>query len=195
MTSKYSKATDNLKKVSKQTEDFLKTISGSAEHLSAKDSSALYGTLGGLFGTLAGIIVGVYLPFLGTLVVSTTLTALGAVAGVLVYRGKRRIRLERVIEERMLLIGKVLNLIQQLPKNTPDEVRYSLWKSFIETNEMFDSEVKTLMKPTKSFEDNTKNLINLIKENSVLLRLANDRYQLKGTSEPDESQDNLDNSK
>ena len=79
--------------------------------------------LGALIGTLAGLILCVYLPVLGKLVVTTILTALGLVAGVIVYRGPRRVPLERIMDERKLHNAGLLLEIQQLPKSAPQDVR------------------------------------------------------------------------
>ena len=59
MPSRYSKAADELGKVSRQTEVLLKTLAESSERLSVKNSSVLFGIFGAMFGTLAGICAGI----------------------------------------------------------------------------------------------------------------------------------------
>ncbi len=156
MSNKQRKAADGLKKVASQTEDFIKSISGSSEHLASKNSSVLYGVIGALIGTLVGVGSEVILPFLEVIdkmMVSGALTGLGAAVGILLYRGKNRIRMEKFIEAERIIHDEIINKIKSLPPDAPEQLRQEYYDSLSQLNKSYVKSGKTLIElPSKSYK-------------------------------------------
>jgi hypothetical protein len=143
------KAIRELDQVAKQTEDFLSRLASASEKLSKKDSSALFGTAGGLLGVLVGLAIS---PFIGIsfLALSTPLTGLGVLGGILAHRGRRRVRLEKRIAENSLAANEILDRIKNLPRNAPEEVRADLWQTYRLLNKGYESQSAVLLAPKES---------------------------------------------
>ena len=136
-------AFSELRRVSKVAEDFLAKLSSSAGMLGKNNSSNLFGVCGGLVGSLAGIglahLVGI------SLLATTPLTGLGMVAGILLYRGRKRILVEKRIDESRLATEEILRRIRELPKNAPQSVRDGLWQAYQEFNFGYQSQTGLLL--------------------------------------------------
>ena len=87
-------AIGQLRRVAKVTDEFLTRLSSSADSLGKRNSSNLFGVSGGLVGSLAGIGLA-HLAGLSLVVATTPLTGLGIVAGILLYRGRKRILIRK----------------------------------------------------------------------------------------------------
>lgn len=152
MSNKQRKAAEGLKKVASQTEDFIKSISGSSEHLASKNSSVLYGVIGALIGSLFGIGSEVIFPFLEVIdkmMVSGALTGLGAAIGILVYRGKNRIKMEKFIEAERIIHDEIINKINSLPPDAPKELRREYYDSLSQLNKSYVQSGKILIELPK----------------------------------------------
>ena len=101
MKSEIDKALNGLRKASKNSSELLKRLSDTSERLDRKNSSTLFGTAGGLLGAAIGTSLS-YATGFSLLALSTPLTGLGVVLGILLYRGPIRIRLEKRISENRL---------------------------------------------------------------------------------------------
>lgn len=143
---------DNLKNVANQTKILLESLSGSSEKLSTKNTSTLFGLLGGLIGTVFGILLdlklGASIP-IAHFVIYSVLTALGTTLGTICYRGIRRMRLEKCMEENKLVYDEFLNKIKMLPKNAPDNVRNELWTSLINLQRSQEVQIEKLLGSSK----------------------------------------------
>jgi len=137
-------AIGELRRVARVTEDFLAKLSSSADSLGKKNSSNLFGVCGGLVGSLAGIGLA-HVVGLGVFAASTPLTGLGIVAGILLYRGRRRIRIEKRIDENRVASEEILRRIRELPKNAPEEVRRGLWHAYEELTGHYQSQTGPLL--------------------------------------------------
>jgi len=123
-------ALGGLQAVATQTSKVLERFSATAERLSLKNSSTLFGCFGGLFGLLLAYGTNIVWPGGSFTVLSVLFSGIGIVGGVLFHRGNRRFRLERRVEENRLAVQEVLERIKSLPKNTPNEVRDELWSAY-----------------------------------------------------------------
>jgi hypothetical protein len=137
-------AIGELRRVARAAEDFLANLSSSADRMGKKNSSNLFGVCGGLVGSLSGIGLA-HLVGLSLFVATTPLTGLGIVAGILLYRGRKRILIEKRIDENRLAIEEILRRIRELPKNAPERVRDGLWRTYEELNFGYQSQTGRLL--------------------------------------------------
>lgn len=149
MNNEIDRALNGLRNASKHTTDLLRRLSDSSEKLGRKNSSTLFGTLGGLLGASAGTALA-YATGFSLIALSTPLTGVGIVAGILIYRGPRRIRLEKRIAENRIACDEILSRIKSLPKNAPEEVRHELWNTYRQLNSGYQEQAKVLLSPRKS---------------------------------------------
>ena len=125
-----------LRQVAKTTDTFLAKLSNSSETLTKKNSSTLYGTGAGLLGFLGGLGLA-HLFGASLLLISTPLTALGIVGGVLLYRGRTEIRIERLIGRARMESDECLRRIKALPKNAPKDIVESEWNAYLDVSQRY----------------------------------------------------------
>jgi len=129
MSERLENALVELREASEGTSKFLSSMAANAERLSKKTTATLFGTFGGLIGMLLAYIINLFVP--GSLaVLLALLSSIGVVTGLLAHRGKRRIALERKIEENRIAADEILARIRQLPRNAPADVRNDLWTAY-----------------------------------------------------------------
>jgi hypothetical protein len=143
------KAIQGLDQVAKQTEDFLSRLERISTSLSKKDSSVLFGTAGGLVAVLVGVAISPFID-ISFLVLSTPLTGLGILGGILAFRGPRRVKLEKRIAENRLAVNEILDRIKNLDQNAPEEVRADLWQTYRLLNKGYESQSAVLLAPKES---------------------------------------------
>jgi hypothetical protein len=61
------------------------------------------------------------------------------------YRGRKRILIEKRIEENRLAVEEVLRRIKELPRNAPERVRDGLWQTYEELNFGYQSQTRRLL--------------------------------------------------
>ncbi|BBL75439.1 hypothetical protein [Methylomagnum ishizawai] len=148
MINKYAEATNQLKKVSNNTNEFLRGLSGTSENLSKKDSQTLIGTAGGIIGTIIGIIASTFIPGFALIPISTALTALGMIVGIIGSRGFTIIRIERKLEESQKIYDDIIDKINKLPKNETEEsreLRSLLYNQLIDISKTNHNNIKSII--------------------------------------------------
>jgi len=148
MSEQKDNALDRLKSVAKHTHEYLTKLSDTAERASELSSPSLLGTAGGILGTAVGVLVA-HFTGVSLLLISTPLTALGIVSGILFFRGRRRINLERRIEENRLAAEEIIRRIDEVKKipGTPQHVIDELWESFTLLTKGYDTQAALLLGP------------------------------------------------
>lgn len=152
MQNDVDRALNILKKASKHSSELLQRLSNTSEKLGRKNSSTLFGTFGGLLGAGVGTALS-YATGISLLALSTSLTGLGIVAAILIYRGPRRIILEKEIAENRIACDEILSRIKNLPRNAPEEVKQELWNTYRQLNSVYQQQTRVLLLPRKSETD------------------------------------------
>jgi hypothetical protein len=129
-TRRTGSALDELRKASADTTVLLNSITKTSEGISERTSEVLFGSLGGLLGFSAGYVLSLVIPAILLAVAAPVTSAIGVLTAVLVARGPRRFRLEKVIRTNRIAADEILNRIQSLPRNTPSEVKARLWDAY-----------------------------------------------------------------
>lgn len=122
-----------LERINNRAEKALDKLIQASENADSRESSTLFGTAGGILGALAGILIAPHIA-LPVLLISTPLTALGIIGGILIYRGRDGIKLEKMIAKNRRLCNEVLNRINSLPEDTPQSVIDNLWEHYNRLN-------------------------------------------------------------
>lgn len=107
----------------------LEELSKLAGRMSKQDSSTLFGVSGGLLGVTSAYFLSIGLP-VALSIAGPLMTSLGIVAGILIYRGRRGIAIEKRLEENRIAAEEILRRIRQLPKNAPKEIARDLWHTY-----------------------------------------------------------------
>lgn len=104
-------------------------LSAQSRAASTNSSSTLFGMIGGFVGMGAAYALPFYTTatFLG---LAPILAGAGVVAGVLVFRGTGRFKLERRLEAQKRALESVREEIRLLPKNAPQAVRDEAWETY-----------------------------------------------------------------
>lgn len=124
------RAADELAKAIEQGEATIRRMGKLSEDFTGHGSEALCGTLGGVIGGAAGIILSPLLAFPSLLMI-VPLAGIGLLSGILAYRGRRRFKLERLISENRIAETEIIRRIEALPRNAPKEVRDHLWLQYM----------------------------------------------------------------
>ena len=149
MAKKLNDSLVSLEKVAEDTSSFLEKITKASEDASRHNSSTLFGVAGGIVGALVGVIVAPYMS-IPLLVLSTLLTGLGIVAGILAFRGNDGIVLEKRMYNNRIACKEILDRIKQLPKDVPQEVIDDLWANYRLLNNGYRDQVSALTSPKKT---------------------------------------------
>lgn len=137
-----------LEQITSKTDKLLDKLMQASEKADAKNSSALFGVAGGIIGALAGILIA---PQVGVaaLLLSAPLTALGIISGVLTYRGRDGIKLEKMISQNSIACDEILNRINNLPESTPQYVLDDLWENYRLLNGAYRNQSAVALSPTE----------------------------------------------
>lgn len=138
-----------LEQITSNTGKLLDKLMQASDKAEAKNSSALFGVAGGITGALTGILIA---PQVGVaaLLLSAPLTALGIISGVLTYRGRSGIKLEKMIDQNSLACDEILKRIRSLPEDTPQFVRDDLWENYRELNGAYRNQSAVALSPTEA---------------------------------------------
>lgn len=139
---------EDLQQVANKTSGFLNKANLASEIADSKKTSVLFGTAGAIIGSLIGVFAATYVG-IPLLLISTPITALGIIGGILTYRGRDGIIQERILSNNRKHAHEVLNQIKALPKGTPQEVCDDLWSHYRELNEAFKNQAVIALPPPK----------------------------------------------
>lgn len=128
------------KKSSKLTE---KIING-AKEISKLDSKVIFGIIGGALSIPLSSLIALA-PIFSFPVISGPVMLIGISCGVIVARGLRFFKNERIITQRnqslkgdleanRIVVDEVLERIKSLPSDAPPEAKQVLWENFIKLN-------------------------------------------------------------
>ena len=121
-----------LSSVAKDTEDYLRRITAYSKSLSTTGTDVVSGVLGACVGLGIGctVVATTTLPLLAAFVVVPASLGAGAALGVLSVRSKDYKKTEDKIRIQKLILAEKRQLIRELPKKTPKEVRDEMWKDY-----------------------------------------------------------------
>lgn len=136
----------DLENITSNTEKALDKLIQASEKADASSSSTLFGAAGGIIGALAGTLIALHIA-LSVLLLSTPLTALGIIGGILVYRGRNGIKLEKMIAQNRIACNEVLDRINSLPDNAPQDVVDGLWENYNMLNGAYRNQSAIALSP------------------------------------------------
>lgn len=141
-----------LHNASDETSRFLDTLARTSDRLAERTSEGLFGTLGGVLGSIAAYGLTLAVPAASFAIAAPLGGGLGIVVGLLAVRGTGRLRLERRIQEQSLLSGAILEQIKSLPKNAPPAITQKLWEDYERTIGTLGTtrNIKALPAPTEA---------------------------------------------
>jgi hypothetical protein len=145
------RALRDLQVVATETDKALDRLVTKSEELSKRSSTALVGAFGGLVGI--ALAYGISLAGIGAsfLIAGPILSGIGVVGGLLLMRGRGRIRFERAIDNNRMVANEVLDRIRTLESlpDPPREATEDLWTTYRSLTSSLHNEAANMNKESK----------------------------------------------
>ena len=141
MSRRSKRALEVLKRVSAETAELFERISNTSENAANRSSEVLVGVLGATGALLGAYATSIAVPAVSFAIGGPIAACFGIAAGILVWRGGSRFRIERETAENRLRIeseinrnalkaAEVLRRIKALPKDAPKALKEALYLEY-----------------------------------------------------------------